>query len=33
MPDSKEVQLTTWEARSWWTRLGQHAAYALRWWL
>jgi len=33
MPDSREVQLAAWEARSWPTRLGQHAAYALRWWL
>jgi cardiolipin synthase len=33
MPDSPEVQLADWEARSLGARLWQHAAYLLRWWL
>jgi cardiolipin synthase len=33
MPDSREIALAAWEARPWRARVGQHAAYALRWWL
>jgi phosphatidylserine/phosphatidylglycerophosphate/cardiolipin synthase-like enzyme len=33
VPESRVVTLAAWEARSWWTRLWQRAAYALRWWL
>jgi len=32
-PESQPVTLAAWEARPWWTRLWQRAAYALRWWL
>lgn len=33
VPESRGVTLAAWETRSWWTRLWQRAAYALRWWL
>jgi phosphatidylserine/phosphatidylglycerophosphate/cardiolipin synthase-like enzyme len=33
VPESRVVTLADWEARSWWTRLWQRAAYGLRWWL
>lgn len=33
VPESRVVTLAQWRSRPWWVRLGQQAAYALRWWL
>jgi cardiolipin synthase len=33
LPDSRVIGLGDWEARPWWVRCWQLAAYSLRWWL